>query len=331
MLGLGGATAWYAAQNFIHSYANRQLPANAASAGNSGARVPPWERDVMEGFEDAAQQTKAGNITGAEVQVDAATAEMEEARVRSKAATSDFFGQASADLDDILKAQPDSVSVVKNSDASGSPLEDQQALADLGAANLSQHLTQARIELAAMRSWQQPLPRGTDLAVDAAEEAIQGRAANASGAGASGATPDVTSASLATAGGKLRLPAGHVDIEAPENLAKGEVLDPPALHADFLDASLMPDTSEILLPPESRQLSDNVRVENLTIAGASQTLDGIHWRNVTFIETRLRYEDGPLDLQNVRFLHCTFGFPSDARGAAIASMIALGKTSLTIP
>jgi hypothetical protein len=73
-----------------------------------------------------------------------------------------------------------------------------------------------------------------------------------------------------------------------------------------------------------------VRVENLTIAGASQTLDGIHWRNITFIGTRLRYEDGQLDLQNVRFVHCTFGFPSDARGAQIANAIVQGQTSLTI-
>lgn len=143
----------------------------------------------------------------------------------------------------------------------------------------------------------------------------------------SGAAANPASVFPTSDNGELKLAAGHVDIEAPRNLSSGETLDPMSLHATFLDASLMPDTSEILLPPETRQLSDNVRVESLTIAGASQTLDGIRWRNITFIETRLRYEDGPLDLQNVRFIHCTFGFPSDARGAALANAIAFGRTS----
>ena len=90
---------------------------------------------------------------------------------------------------------------------------------------------------------------------------------------------------------------------------------------------LMPDTAEILMPPARRSFEDNVRVENLSIAGASQTLDAIRWTNVTFIGTRLRYEKGPLDLENVHFIDCTFEFPSDDRGARLANAIALGQTS----
>lgn len=319
ILGLGGLTAWYAAEYFLHVFTNRGPVANAPVVGNSGPQVPRWAQDVVESFDDAAQQARAGNIPGTEVQVDDAVAEMEEARVRSKAVPTDFFGRVSTELDDILKAQPASESVVQSSASTGSL---QEAPANPEAARLFQHVTQARVELAAVRSWQEAVPADTDLAVNAEEE-IERRAAK-------GAAPDVASSSSAAASGKLRLPAGHADIEAPRNLSKGETLEPISLHAHFLDASLMPDTSEILMPPENRQLSDDVRVENLTIAGASQTLDGIHWRNVTFIETRLRYEDGPLDLQNVRFIHCTFGIPSDTRGAALANMIALGKNSLTI-
>ena len=77
----------------------------------------------------------------------------------------------------------------------------------------------------------------------------------------------------------------------------------------------MPDTSEVLLPPSSRAFADNIRIENLTIEGAAQTLDGIHWRNVTFIGTRLRYEGGPIDLQNVQFVRCSFGLTTDDRDA----------------
>jgi len=92
----------------------------------------------------------------------------------------------------------------------------------------------------------------------------------------------------------------------------------------------MPSSAEILEPPPSRIFADNVHVENLTIAGAAQTLDGIHWKNVTFIGTHLRYEGGEVDLHNVRFIHCMFGFPSDDRGGRLATAIARGQTTVVI-
>jgi hypothetical protein len=77
-------------------------------------------------------------------------------------------------------------------------------------------------------------------------------------------------------------------------------------------------------------MADGVRVENLTIAGAAQTLDGIRWRNVTFVGTHLRYEGGALDLRDVHFVNCRFGVTSDARGARLATALALGQSSITI-
>lgn len=140
--------------------------------------------------------------------------------------------------------------------------------------------------------------------------------------------------SLAELRSSLNAPAGDVSgsvrIDAPRAIAANETFNPHALGGNYLDATLMPDTSEILLPPESRSFSDGVRVENITIAGAAQTLDGIRWRNVTFIGTRLRYEDGDLDLENVRFVRCRFGIPSDDRGSRFASALALGQSSITI-
>jgi len=121
-----------------------------------------------------------------------------------------------------------------------------------------------------------------------------------------------------------------VRIAAPRELAAHETLGPGQLYGNYLDATLMPDTAEILLPPTTRSLDDAVRVENITISGAAQTLDGIHWRNVTFIGTRLRYESGELDLDHVRFVRCRFGIPSDERGARLATALALGQSSITI-
>lgn len=112
-------------------------------------------------------------------------------------------------------------------------------------------------------------------------------------------------------------------LNSPRRIAANQVLDPAALDGNYLDATLLPELSEILELPASRAFADKISVENVTIAGAAQTLDGIHWRNVTFIDTHLRYQGGELSLQNVRFLRCRFGLPEDERGARIASAIAL--------
>jgi hypothetical protein len=171
-------------------------------------------------------------------------------------------------------------------------------------ADLVDHVMQVRIALAELRS----SPNGA-AETKAASDGVAPIAANATTA--------------------MRDPS-HVSIDKPRALAAGSVLDPSTLGGKYLDATFMPDTAEILLPPATRAFADNVSVENLTIAGAAQTLDGIHWHNVTFIGTRLRYESGELDLRNVHFVNCRFGFPSNDDGARLANAIALGQTSITI-
>ena len=135
------------------------------------------------------------------------------------------------------------------------------------------------------------------------------------------------SANAATAGAEV---SGHIAVDAPRTLAANQTLDPKLLGGNYLDATLMAESAEILLAPAPHELSDNVGVADLTIAGAAQTLDNVHWKNVTFIGTRLRFEGGSIDLQNVHFIHCTLGFPSDLRGAKLASAIALGQSTIDI-
>lgn len=129
-------------------------------------------------------------------------------------------------------------------------------------------------------------------------------------------------------------PAGIV-LDSPRYMDANQTLSPSSLGRSYLDATQLPELSEMLVPPASRALADNVRVEDLTLAGAAQTLDGIRWRNVTFVGTRLRYEGGGLSLQNVRFVRCRFGFPADERGARIAGAITLapppGAITIEIP
>lgn len=132
----------------------------------------------------------------------------------------------------------------------------------------------------------------------------------------------------------LTLEEKRVSIGVPRELAAGDTLSPASFGGRVLDATLMPGTAEVLLPPSSRAFSDNIRVENLIVQGAAQTLDGIRWRNVVFVDTRLRYEGGELDLENVQFVRCRFGFTTadrSGRGARLATAIAQGQSSLRLP
>ena len=119
-------------------------------------------------------------------------------------------------------------------------------------------------------------------------------------------------------------------LSSPRRIAANQVLNPATLGGKYLDATQLPELSEILAPPNSRAFADKIRVENLAITGAAQTLDGIRWRNVTFIGTHLRYEGGELSLENVRFVRCRFGLPEDERGNRIANAIALAPPPAAI-
>ena len=210
--------------------ASEGMPAAYSSA--PAAPVDPWQQDFANALNAAVRDAGAGNLSSAEIGVDRAETIITIARLQSLAANPDFFAASLANLDRVLQKRPDDP-------------------------RLLEHVTLARIEIAAFRSSQIP--------------------------------PVARTVSFVTVG-------------APRELAANSLLDPAALGGQYLDATIMPDTSEILLPPASRTFADNVRVENLTIQGAAQTLDGIRWRNVTFVDTRLRYEGGPLDLQNVHFV-----------------------------
>jgi hypothetical protein len=173
---------------------------------------------------------------------------------------------------------------------------------------LAEHTRLARINLAELRSSlaRSPQAHPSDAVSSPARSSTSRSSGAAAGSGA------------------------HVSIYAPRTIAANQDVTPATLGGDYLDATLMPESAEVLEPPSSRLFADNVRVSGLTIAGAAQTLDGIHWHDVTFIGTRLRYESGPLDLQNVQFIRCTFGFPTDERGARLANAIALGRTTFSL-
>jgi hypothetical protein len=301
--------------------------------------IPGWQRDVIVALDEAQRHASEGDATETNVAVDRAASIVIVARLRSQPTPPDFFDDALAKLDQILAAYHTN-------------------------SRLTAHVTDARIQLAELRSYIEPIPPGTPSSVNiddllvatatgatmppssaAARSSAPSGAASAStpGAGSSSA-PSAANQSPAAANSKSAInsssagnsksaanPApGQVFVGAPRILAMGAVLNPASLGGNLLDATTMPSGAEILEPPMSRIFADNVHVENLTIAGAAQTLDGIHWKNVTFIGTHLRYEGGEVDLHDVRFIHCMFGFPSDDRGGRLATAIARGQTTVVI-
>jgi hypothetical protein len=261
------------------------------------AGVPAWQTALSDALEQAVAQGTGGNITAAEMQTDRAATIIMSTRRQPQTAAPEFFEHTVRELDRVLQTHPDN-------------------------ARLLEHVTLARIELAQLRSAQPVMPDA-----DGENQPTAPKNENASGE----ATPN----SGADVGPGARAPhavsiPGHVVFAAPRALLANELLDPAALHGNYIDATLMPDSSEILLPPSTRVMADGVRVDGLTLAGAAQTLDGMRWKNVTFIGTRLRYEGGEVSLQNVRFTNCTFGFSADERGGRLADAIALGQRSFVM-
>ncbi|MFZ0977988.1 MAG: hypothetical protein WAN23_01180 [Candidatus Acidiferrales bacterium] len=280
-LALIGRLVWQGSRYFTR----REQPAavaqvTAPTPGSQGHAMVPWERDMLTSIDEGIQDEEAGRMAAAEIDVDRAASMATAMRLESRATQADFFWASLGELDRVLAAG--------SSDA-----------------DMMDHVTQARIALAELRSSQ-----------------------NGGAAETQGASDEV--APIASDATGTKGDVNKVSIAAPRELAADSVLDPATLGRKYLDATFMPDTSEILLPPATRAFADNVRVENVTIAGAAQTLDGIHWRDVTFVGTHLRYESGELDLQNVHFVNCRFGFPSNDDGARLANAIALGQTSITI-
>jgi hypothetical protein len=261
--------------------------------------VAAWQTSLSDALEQAVTQGVGGNITAAEMQTDRAATILMTARMRSEPAAPDFFDRTVRKLDRVLQSHPENERLIE-------------------------HVTQARIELAQLRSAQPVVAEGTGGEVGAAKNGGVAEAGSASPASlAMNVGPD------ARAPHAVNIP-GHVVLAAPRGLSANELLNSAALAGNYIDATLMPDTSEILLPPSTRVMADGVRVDGLTIAGAAQTLDGIRWKDVTFVGTRLRYEGGEVSLQNVRFTNCTFGFSTNDRGARLADAIALGQRTFVM-
>lgn len=74
----------------------------------------------------------------------------------------------------------------------------------------------------------------------------------------------------------------------------------------------------------TRSLDQNPAfIKDLILIGANQRLDYITWKDVTFVGTHIKYAGGPVRLQNVRFVDCTFDLPNNDAGARLAEYATL--------
>jgi hypothetical protein len=296
---LAATLAWQGAKRLLDpaKMAGSDAPHFFTRPPSDRSGMAAWQTALSDSLEQAVAQGVGGNITAAEMQTDRAAAILMSTRMQAQVAAPDFFEHTVRELDRVLRTHPENERLIE-------------------------HVTLARIELAQLRSAQPAVPEG-------ASGGESGAAKRPSASSAPGPNPEVSVGPGVQAPNAANIP-GHAVFGAPKALAANELLDSAALRGNYIDATLMPDTSEILLPPSTRVMADGVRVDGLTIAGAAQTLDGIRWKDVTFVGTRLRYEGGEVSLQNVRFTNCTFGFSTNDRGARLADAIALGQRSFVM-
>jgi hypothetical protein len=75
----------------------------------------------------------------------------------------------------------------------------------------------------------------------------------------------------------------------------------------------------------------NHLMENAVITNCPQILDGWNWVNVVFINSRIKYLGGPLILNHVQFIHCTFErvAPNDP-GKELLRYAALDQTMMKV-
>src|ERR1700741_2829421 len=115
-------------------------PGSAATTPATGI-IPGWQRDVIVALDEAQRHASEGNATETNVAVDRAASIVIVARLRSQPTPPPFFGEALAKLDQVLPAYHPS-------------------------SRLTAHVTDARIQLAELRSSIEPIPPGTPSSVN---------------------------------------------------------------------------------------------------------------------------------------------------------------------
>jgi hypothetical protein len=97
----------------------------------------------------------------------------------------------------------------------------------------------------------------------------------------------------------------------------------------IINGSEIPDGRSLFVPSTKSLAINTNSVSGLVLVARNQALDGIHWNNVTFVNTHITYGGGDLDLRAVRFINCTFDAPATEHGQRLMEYAALLEPSLT--
>jgi hypothetical protein len=117
-------------------------------------------------------------------------------------------------------------------------------------------------------------------------------------------------------------PKEHAIRAFPNTVVTGGNFDVSAVTGDAVElgvATKYPLSFRPLPPP---------LFDGTVFQGGRQTLDGIEWRNVTFVQMHISYKGGVVKIEGVRFVNCTFDLPPDPRGAKLAQYVALNGPKL---
>ena len=98
----------------------------------------------------------------------------------------------------------------------------------------------------------------------------------------------------------------------------------------MVDGTAIPSGTDVLQASSGSLEKNHDSIRGLTFDGVTQTLDGVEWKDVVFVNSRVRYRGGDLKLDNVRFVHCTFEVPESSRGAQLADYATLENGALNI-
>lgn len=117
------------------------------------------------------------------------------------------------------------------------------------------------------------------------------------------------------------------------NRATTQLFVPAQMHVESTGAVI--DGSELeagleLLRPRTTFAQGGNSISGLVLKGVTQSLDGAEWKDVVFVNARVRYRGGPMKLDHVRFVNCTFEVSQSDGGTQFAKNVTMGTETSTI-
>jgi hypothetical protein len=113
-----------------------------------------------------------------------------------------------------------------------------------------------------------------------------------------------------------------------------------SVQAATVDKSRLPGSVLIAVPTEKpfnflespffRVLSTAPSINDVGFMSGNQILDGFHWNRDVFVNTVIHYDGGEVELNNTRFVNCTFQMSDNPRSDKIATYVTLEQTYLKI-